>query len=102
MVVGSVSIGGIVVNLSVCLDTVTVVELGLVVLNGRSDLLGEPALRFIFNSHAAVKLHVTIRLAVGAHGELATGNASDADVFAGRRPAYRAPLGFEVSLAGHE
>ena len=61
-----------------------------------------PYLRFVFHSDTAVELHVTICFAVCAHGEFASGDASDADVFARRGPAYRAPLGLKVSLAGHK
>ena len=102
MVVGLVSVGGIGVKGSIGLNTVAIVELGLVTLNGSRNLLSETALRFILNSYAAVELHVTIRFAIGAHGELATGNASNAGVFTRRGPADRAPLGFKVSLAGHK
>ena len=101
MVVGFVRIGGTVVKRFIGLCTVAEVEMGLVTLNSSRNLLGETALRFVFYSDTAVELHVAICFAVCAHGEFASGDASDADVFARRGPAYRAPLGLKVSLAGH-
>ena len=76
--------------------------LGLVQLNGSSNLLCDTAFSLSFLLSATVCLQVPIGPAKSAHGEFMAGDASDPDFFTGPCPAYRPAIRGQITLVCHQ